>query len=87
MNCLRCGHDKKLDPLVQFVYSRPVITEFYVCGNRDKCRARQQAARPAKMAVDARECGWMGCVNPDCEPVCAGLPATMTTKYRDESWQ
>jgi hypothetical protein len=32
--------------------------------------------RPAKMKVnekDTRECGWMGCGNPQCEPVCAGL--------------
>jgi hypothetical protein len=85
MKCLRCGTDKKLEPLFQFINMRPIATEFYVCGNRTKCRARQQEVRPAKMAVDARECGWMGCGNPDCEPVCAGLPKTMF-KYRDESW-
>lgn len=25
------------------------------------------------MSADSRECGWMGCGDPRCEPVCAGV--------------
>lgn len=27
---------------------------------------------------DNRECGWLGCGRPECEPVCKGIPAPET---------
>lgn len=32
------------------------------------------ANKPPVEQVDRRECGWLGCGRPECEPVCAGLP-------------
>jgi hypothetical protein len=80
VKCLRCGTDRKKrlialrEPALGMADDRD--SEFYVCRNRVKCRGRQAQVRPARMKVnesDSRECGWMGCGNPHCEPVCAGL--------------
>lgn len=55
--CLRCGNEKKLDPLFENTYSRFVQTNFYVCANKKRCRTRQQAQRPVKMTVTANRPG------------------------------
>lgn len=91
MKCLRCGTDRKKrlvalrEPALGMDDER--ATEFYVCRNRKACRARQQAARPARMKVnesDTRECGWMGCPDYRCEDVCQGIPKNRQFRTREE---
>lgn len=52
MKCLRCGHTEKLAPLYEWYNGWFQKTDFSVCSNHKKCRARQQASRPARMKVN-----------------------------------
>lgn len=62
MNCLRCGtsKDKRLTYLMENRDGAIMVSEFMVCHNREKCRTRQQTARPAKMMVNESDAPKIG---------------------------
>jgi hypothetical protein len=58
-----------------------VIRRLLAGKTRAKVRLLTVPRRPAKMAVsnsDARDCGWLGCGVPRCEPACPTFPKVRT---------